>query len=98
MYGYSNPTIRSTEDGEQVGPKMHAAVSLCEGRVYASMNQLATSVGPNGSQDYGYRIVKRCQKKGLISRPDPDHEEANPHGRGAITITEKGERYLESQE
>ena len=98
MYGHSNPTIRSTEDGEQVGPKMDEAVLLCEDRVWQSMNDLATSVGPRGSPDYGYRIVKRCQKKGLISRPDPEHEKANPHGRGAITITEKGERYLESRE
>ena len=98
MYGHSNPTIRSTEDGEQVGPKMHVAIALCEDRVYPSMNQLATSVGPNGSSDYGYRIVKRCQAKGLITYPDAEHEKANPHGRGAITITEKGERYLESRE
>ena len=98
MYGHSNPTIRSTEDGEQVGPKMDEAVLLCEDRVWQSINELAKAVGPNRSQKYGYRIVKRCQAKGLITYPDAEHEKANPHGRGAITITEKGERYLESRE
>ena len=97
MYGYTNPTIRSTEDGEQVGPKMHSAVKLCDGRVWQSMNDLATAVGPNGSSDYGYRIIKRCQRKGLISYPDPDHDKANPHGRGAIYATDKGQRYLERE-
>jgi len=96
MYGYSNPTIRSTEDGEQVGPKMHIAVKLAASRPYQSMKELAETVGPNGSTDYGYRIVKRCQRKGLISRPDPDHEAANAHGAGAIYATEKGERYSEA--
>jgi len=98
MKGHSNPTIRSTEEGEQVGPKMHSAVKLCDGRVWQSKNDLATSVGPNGSSQYGYRIVNRCIRKGLITRPDPDHEQANPHGAGAITISEKGERYLEAHE
>lgn len=99
MYGHANPTIRTTENGEQVGPKMHAAVSLLDAWEHAqSKNELATSVGPNGSQDYGYRIVNRCIKKGLISRPDPDHEGANPHGGGAIEVTEKGKRYLENHD
>ena len=97
MYGYTNPTIRSTEDGEQVGPKMHSAVKLCDGRVWQSMNDLATTVGPNGSSQFGYRIIKRCQRKGLISYPDPEHEKANPHGRGAIYATDKGQRYLERE-
>jgi len=99
MYGHTNPTIRSTDDGEQVGPKMHSAVSLLDSLGSASSkNALAVRVGPNNSSDYGNRIVNRCISKGLISRPDPDHENANPHGRGAISVTEKGERYLEQHD
>lgn len=98
MYGHSNPTIRSTEDGEQVGPKMHSAIQAAARKTWQSKNELAKHVGPNGSQDYGYRIVDRCIRKGLISRPDPNHEQANPHGRGAIYVTEKGQLYLEQQE
>jgi len=26
MYGHNNPTVRTTDDGEQVGPKMHDAL------------------------------------------------------------------------
>jgi len=98
MYGYTNPTIRSTEDGEQVGPKMHIAVRAANRKVWPSMNQLAKHVGPNGSQDYGYRIINRCIRKGLICHPDSEDEDANPHGRGAIYATEKGKKYLEQNE
>jgi len=94
MYGHTNPEIRTTEDGEQVGPKMHSAVQAAERKVWQSKNELAKAVGPNGSQDYGYRIVDRCIRKGLITRPNPDHDAANPHGRGAVTVTQKGQRYL----
>lgn len=97
MYGHSNPTVRTTEDGEQVGPRMHAAVEAVAARVWPSMNQLAQHVGPNSSQDYGYRIVNRCRKKGLIEL-DPDHPEATPQGRGAVLITDKGERYLKGRD
>ena len=98
MYGYTNPTVRSTEDGEQVGPKMHSAVQAANQKVYQSKKELAEVVGPNGSTDYGYRIVDRCIRKGLICLPDAEHEQANPHGRGAIYATEKGQRYLEDAE
>jgi len=99
MYGHTNPTIRSTEDGEQVGPKMHAAVSRVNGnyRFYGSKNQLAISVGPNGSSDYGYRIVDRCISKGLLTL-DPEHPDAAPNGRGAVVMTQKGVDYLSEHE
>lgn len=97
MKGYTNPTIRTTEDGEQVGPKMHIAVRKVAQRDYPSMNALAKRVGPNGSQDYGYRIVKRCKRKGLI-KLDADHPEATPNGRGAVIITDKGKQYVEAHE
>jgi len=96
MYGHTNPTIRTTEDSEQVGPKMHVAVQAAAKRAWQSKKELAEYVGPNGSTDYGYRIVDRCIRKGLITHPDSDHEKANPHGRGAVYATDKGEQYLDS--
>ena len=95
---HKGATVRHTEDGESVGPKMHSAVINANRKVWQSKNELAKHVGPNGSQDYGYRIVNRCIRKGLICRPDAEHEGANPHGQGAIYATEKGQRYLEAQE
>lgn len=95
MFGYNSPTIRTTEEGEQVGPRMHMAVTAAARRSWQSKNELAKHVGPHSSQQYGYNVVDRCIKKGLITRPDPDHPEANPHGRGAIEATEKGEAYVE---
>ena len=97
MKGHTNPNVRSTEEGELVGPKMHSCVKMAssgpyDGDVWPSMNALAKSVGPNGSQDYGYRIIKRCRRKGLVEIVD--HEDATPNGRGAVVSTEKGERYL----
>lgn len=98
MKGHTNPTIRTTEEGEQVGPKMHAAVSLVNKRgPMASKNRLAKAVGPNGSQDYGYRIVDRCIRKGLLEVKN-GHEEATPGSLGAVVLTKKGERYLGNQD
>lgn len=98
MYGHTNPTIRTTEDGEQVGPKMHSAVRAV-GRhgPYTSKNQLAITVGPNGSQDYGYRIVNRCLKKKLLTI-HAGHAESAPSGQGAVVLTDKGARYLNETE
>ena len=92
-------TYTKTPDGELVGHKMHAAVSLVALNAGAmpSKNQVARAVGPHGSQDYGYRIVNRCRRKGLIEI-DADHEDANPHGRGAVVLTEKGKSYLAAQD
>jgi len=93
MYGHANPTIRTTDDGEQIGPKMHSAVECVARSVYQSRNELAKIVGPNGSQQFGYRIVKRSIGKQLI-KVHPEHEDANPHGQGAVVLTDKGARYL----
>jgi hypothetical protein len=98
MYGHVNPTIRTTEEGEQVGPKMHSAVKAAARKTYGSKNELAVVVGPNGSSQFGNQIVNRCIRKGLICRPDDEHEEATPHGLGAVYATEKGERYLETHD
>jgi len=98
MYGHTNPTIRTTEEGEQVGPRMHNAVKAAARHPWQSKKELAEHVGPNGSTDYGYRVVERCIGKGLISWPDAEHKAANPHGLGAVYATDKGERYLDNHE
>lgn len=104
MKGWNNPTVHTTEEGEQVGPRMHKCVKYVAGGptfrsedAWPSMNQLAQAVGPNGSQDYGYRIIKRCKRKGLVDF-DAGHPDATPNGRGAVVITGKGQRYLSNQE
>jgi len=77
---------------------MHKALRILQARgTQSSMNQLAIAAGPNNSQDYGYRIVHRCRRKGLLEI-DPDHEKAAAGSRGAVVLTEKGQRYLEDQE
>lgn len=91
-------TYRKTQSGELVGHKMHAAIQLVAQRgAYSSRNQLAMTVGPNGSQDYGYRIVNRCVRKDLLA-VDSDHPDATPNGRGAVVLTDKGEQYLTHQQ
>jgi len=86
-------TVRQTEDGEAVGPKMHRALVALKRGAYQSKNQLAIAVGPNGSQDYGYRIVDRILRKSLAV-VDSEHPDANPHGKGAVLLTAKGVGYL----
>jgi len=97
MKGHTNPTVRMTADNEQVGPKMHRAVKLVASGPYASKNELAKTVGPNGSQDYGYRIVDRCLSKNLL-KVHPNHDDATPSGKGAVVLTDKGARYLNATE
>jgi hypothetical protein len=98
MYGHINPTVRTTEQGEQVGPKMHSALKVIQQYgPAASKNRLAKLVGPNGSQDYGYRIVDRCSRKDLLFI-HPSHDTATPNGKGAVVLTDKGARYLNEHE
>lgn len=85
---------KTTYEGNVIGTRMHAALVIVAHRgPLASKNQLAIKVGPNGSQDYGYRIVNRCLRDGLLT-VDSDHEVANPHGLGAVILTERGYDYL----
>lgn len=87
-------TYRRTADGERVGPKMHSAVKrVYKQGPYQSKKQLAESVGPHGSLKYGYQIVDRCKRRRLLD-VDPDHEEAEVRGKGAVVLTEKGRKYL----
>jgi hypothetical protein len=94
MYGrHTNADVRTTTDGKRVGPKMHEAVlAVATEGAYASKNKLAQQVGPNGSQDYGYRIVDRCV--GSLLALDTEHPDATPQGRGAVVLTDAGRRYL----
>ena len=97
MYGYKNPTIRMTEKNEIVGPKMHNCLLLTENTVYPSMNQLAKTVGPHNSQQYGYAIVNRCLSKKLL-KLEKNHPKATKNGKGAVLITEKGKQFLNNIE
>jgi len=60
-----------------------------------SKNEIAKAVGPNGSQQFGYRLVNRAIRAGLLTHPQPEHEAANPHGDGAICLTDMGEAFVE---
>lgn len=86
-------TVRRTDEGESVGPKMHSALVVLSSGACTSKNDLATTVGPNGSPDYGYRIVNRILSKNLAV-VDPEHDDAASSGMGAVILTEKGARYL----
>jgi len=87
-------TVRRTDENEPVGPKMHSAVvATARQDGYQSKKALAEVVGPNGSLDYGYRIVDRCLRRDLLA-VDPRDEQSNPHGKGAVVLTDKGARYL----
>lgn len=95
MKGHPNPNVRTTEEKEIVGPKMHEAVQKVDSSgPYPSKNALAKRVGPHGSQNYGYRIVNRCKSKGLLA-VDSEHPDATPSGNGAVVLTDKGRKYLD---
>jgi len=65
---------------------MHLAVAAVnQNGPYQSAHQLARRVGPNGSPQFGYRIVNRCLRRDLLAR-EQEHDEANPHGIGAIVL------------
>jgi hypothetical protein len=69
----------------KIGPRMDDLMSLLDstGGVAPSMMWLAERVGPHGSLRYGYQIVHRCIRAGLI-RIDPEHEARSAHSSGAV--------------
>ena len=80
----------------RIGEKMESVVkNLCR-RVYQSKNQMATSVGPHGSSQYGYQTVDRCRHRGFCE-VDADHDEANVKGKGALVLTERGARFAREE-
>lgn len=48
-----------------------------------SMMALASRVGPHGSLQFGYRIIHRAIRAGML-RVDSDHPDAAKKGMGAI--------------
>lgn len=50
----------------RVGPKMQAAVRYVENNPGCAILPVAEWVGPHGSRNYGYAIVHRAIKAGLI--------------------------------
>lgn len=65
-------------EGDIVGPRMFAATKyVARDGPYPSARQLAIKVGPHGSTKYGYPIVNRCLRKGLLSINE-DLDVSNP--------------------
>jgi hypothetical protein len=84
-----------TQFDGRIGDRMKQTVKIIARSGPAkSMLQLATSVGPNGSQKFGYRTVHRCRRRNLI-RVESDHPEAEERGAGAVLLTDKGEQYYD---
>ena len=80
----------------RIGEKMRQAVRrVATTGPYGSKNQLAISVGPHGSQDYGYQIVDRCISRGLLTT-DAEHDASSVnYGWGAVVLTDKGRAYYQ---
>ena len=51
----------------KVGPKMRQAIQVVREFPGCTKLHVAELVGPNGSRQYGYRIVDRCIRRGIIS-------------------------------
>lgn len=82
----------------RIGEKMVEAVEYVKksGGAVKSKNDVATRIGPNGSAQYGYQTVNRCLRRNLLVL-NPDNEKAEPRGKGAVEVTEKGLRLIDEQ-
>jgi len=99
-YTLTFKTLDDEHNGEttaHVGPKMRAALQILARGPKQSKKALAEVVGPNGSLRYGYEVVNRVVK-GKLATVESDHEDANPHGAGAVVLTDAGREYLDSLE
>jgi hypothetical protein len=78
----------------RIGDRMVLCLKLLDssgGEIEGVVN-LARMVGPNGSTKYGYEIVTRCVRHGLVSIS------GEPSGSGRTAkITDEGRRVLSSQ-
>jgi len=73
----------------RIGPKMGEAVRIVRraGGAVPCCKYLAERVGPNGSLRYGYDIVGRCLKAGILAL-DTEDPLAKRGSAGAVTLTE----------
>lgn len=79
----------------RIGPSMLYALRYLDsndGAVSCAF-ELARAVGPRGSAQYGYQIVNRCERAGLVAY-DLDHPKAAPNSNGAVVLTDAGRRVL----
>lgn len=60
---------------KRIGPRMESCAAYVARNPGCHPVDVARAVGPNGSTQYGYRIVGRALAAGLIkSEPDPRHK------------------------
>lgn len=78
----------------RIGNKMIMAVKAVAQSPYESKCELAKKVGPHASTQYGYQTVNRCINRGFI-KIDPDHDAADPIGKGAVVITDVGRDFVD---
>ena len=74
---------------QRIGEKMKLALQLCRTLGGCPKLTIAERVGANGSRKYGYEIVDRCIRRGLIEN------RSDKPGRYALYLTNKGRSYLE---
>jgi len=58
---------------KKIGPKMHQAVIYVANHPGCRILPVAEEVGPHGSRQYGYAIVHRAIKAGLIKAVKDKH-------------------------
>jgi hypothetical protein len=77
----------NNSQSRRIGPRMAAARQIVQwrGGAMPSMLALAESVGPHGSIRYGYAIVHRAIRAGLLAI-DPRHPLRAPSGHGAVVL------------
>lgn len=92
----TNDTDTETHDwDDRIGNKMRRGVrAVHKEEAYPSKRQLALLVGPHRSTDYGYQIVDRCIRRGLLE-VDESHDKATYNARGAVVLTDNGRAYYQ---
>ncbi len=83
-----------TKGLKRIGPAMDRALRWLSnnGGTCRTQQEMALSVGPNGSHPYGVRIITRLADAGLVTIK----VYVDPHYRKEITITESGQRRVEA--
>jgi len=71
-----------------IGPAMRDALKYIYENPGSIPYHVAQAVGPNGSRRFGYQILERCKKRGLIeNRAGKDGLPRHP---GRLFLTEEG--------